>query len=213
MSLPTEVIVETRTRRWRSPLESIGSSRGARRHPGEQHFPDADREDRVGDRASRQVAGIHFPDLAPSMLASNEVERAAVAFATDTLDQTVIRSNDRAGFVVNSLLVPCLLAAIRMLGRASQQPRPSTREWFSAVRIRWGPSISPASSGSTRSELSLRHVRRVKRALCTHQSRSCCAWWTPDFWAGNRGGLLHVCLRSRLRVPPHSSPTRPTVRA
>ena len=36
-------------------------------------------------------------------------------FATTTLGKTVIRSRDRAGFIVNALLIPYILAAIRML--------------------------------------------------------------------------------------------------
>ena len=41
-------------------------------------------------------------------------ERAA-AFASDVLGKRVIRSQDRAGFIVNALLIPYLLSAIRML--------------------------------------------------------------------------------------------------
>jgi 3-hydroxybutyryl-CoA dehydrogenase len=70
------------------------------------------------------VIGVHFfnpvpvldlVELVPSMLSSQDVEARATAFATDVLGKTVIRSQDRAGFVVNSLLVPYILAAIRML--------------------------------------------------------------------------------------------------
>ena len=36
-------------------------------------------------------------------------------FATEQLGKHVIRSKDRAGFIVNALLIPYLLSAIRML--------------------------------------------------------------------------------------------------
>lgn len=71
-----------------------------------------------------QVVGIHFfnpvpvlplVELVPSLLTSDETARRAEAHATETLGKTVIRSQDRAGFIVNSLLVPYLLAAIRMV--------------------------------------------------------------------------------------------------
>lgn len=71
-----------------------------------------------------QVVGIHFfnpvpvlplVELVPSLLTSEAVVAAAAAFASDTLGKHVIRSQDRAGFVVNSLLVPYLLSSIRML--------------------------------------------------------------------------------------------------
>ncbi len=70
------------------------------------------------------VLGMHFfnpvpvldlVELVPSLLTSEETESRARAFAVEVLGKTVIRSQDRAGFVVNSLLVPYILAAIRML--------------------------------------------------------------------------------------------------
>jgi 3-hydroxybutyryl-CoA dehydrogenase len=78
----------------------------------------------MATRRPEQVIGVHFfnpvpvlklVELVPSLLTSQDVEATARAFATDTLGKTVIRSQDRAGFVVNSLLVPYILAAIRML--------------------------------------------------------------------------------------------------
>jgi 3-hydroxybutyryl-CoA dehydrogenase len=70
------------------------------------------------------VLGIHFfnpvpvlrlVELVPSLLTDPAVTDRASCFAENTLGKTVIRSQDKAGFVVNSLLVPYLLAAIRML--------------------------------------------------------------------------------------------------
>lgn len=70
------------------------------------------------------VIGLHFfnpapvlplVELVPSMLTSADIEYRARYFATNDLGKTVIRSQDRAGFVVNALLVPYILAAIRML--------------------------------------------------------------------------------------------------
>jgi 3-hydroxybutyryl-CoA dehydrogenase len=70
------------------------------------------------------VIGMHFfnpvpvlrlVELVPSLLTDESVERRARGFATDVLGKTVIESQDRAGFIVNSLLVPYILAAVRML--------------------------------------------------------------------------------------------------
>jgi 3-hydroxybutyryl-CoA dehydrogenase len=70
------------------------------------------------------VVGIHFfnpvpvlklVELVPSLLTSEVTASAAEAFATDVLGKRVIRSQDRAGFVVNALLIPYLLSAVRML--------------------------------------------------------------------------------------------------
>jgi 3-hydroxybutyryl-CoA dehydrogenase len=71
-----------------------------------------------------QVLGLHFfnpvpvlrlVELVTSLMTSEETSERATGFVTATLDKRVIRSQDRAGFIVNSLLIPYLLSAIRML--------------------------------------------------------------------------------------------------
>ncbi|GAA3856388.1 3-hydroxybutyryl-CoA dehydrogenase [Saccharothrix violaceirubra] len=71
-----------------------------------------------------QVVGVHFfnpvpvlklVELVPSLLTDERTVTRAEEFATGTLGKQVIRSQDRAGFVVNALLIPYLLAAVRML--------------------------------------------------------------------------------------------------
>jgi 3-hydroxybutyryl-CoA dehydrogenase len=70
-----------------------------------------------------QVVGVHFFNPVPvlplveiveSLLTSQETLAAVTSFAEDTLGKQTIRSKDRAGFVVNALLIPYLLSAIRM---------------------------------------------------------------------------------------------------
>jgi 3-hydroxybutyryl-CoA dehydrogenase len=71
-----------------------------------------------------QVIGIHFfnpvpvlrlVELVTSLLTSPTTSERAQAFAADVLHKRVIRSQDRAGFVVNALLIPYILSAIRMM--------------------------------------------------------------------------------------------------
>ncbi|MET8750824.1 3-hydroxybutyryl-CoA dehydrogenase [Streptomyces sp. NPDC004667] len=73
-------------------------------------------------RADRMV-GLHFfnpvpvlplVEVVPSLHTSRETVETVEGFARDVLGKTVIRSQDRAGFVVNALLVPYLLSAVRM---------------------------------------------------------------------------------------------------
>lgn len=69
------------------------------------------------------VVGMHFFNPAPVMplveivrsvvTGDDTVERAA-AFATEQLGKTVVHAGDRAGFIVNMLLVPYIIDAIRM---------------------------------------------------------------------------------------------------
>ena len=71
-----------------------------------------------------QVIGIHFfnpvpvlnlVELVTSLMTSDDTTARSDAFATEVLHKRVIRSQDRAGFVVNALLIPYLLSAIRMM--------------------------------------------------------------------------------------------------
>jgi len=71
-----------------------------------------------------QVIGMHFfnpvpvlklVELISSLLTSPETTTRARSYATESLNKRVITSPDRAGFVVNALLIPYLLSAIRML--------------------------------------------------------------------------------------------------
>jgi 3-hydroxybutyryl-CoA dehydrogenase len=78
-----------------------------------------------------QVVGIHFfnpvpvlhlVELIPSLLTGEDTAARAEEWAT-ALGKSVVRAQDRAGFVVNALLIPYLLSAIRMFesGFASAQ--------------------------------------------------------------------------------------------
>ena len=71
-----------------------------------------------------QVVGIHFfnpvpvlklVELVPSLLTSDDTITRSVEFAESRLNKKVIRSNDRAGVIVNALLVPYILSAVRMM--------------------------------------------------------------------------------------------------
>ncbi len=74
--------------------------------------------------APERVVGVHYfnpvpvlplVELVTSLLTSAETAARSETFATETLGKTVIRSQDRAGFIVNALLIPYILSAVRML--------------------------------------------------------------------------------------------------
>ncbi|MCY4516021.1 MAG: 3-hydroxybutyryl-CoA dehydrogenase [Acidimicrobiaceae bacterium] len=75
------------------------------------------------DRPS-QVIGMHFFNPVPvmglvevisSLLTAEDTAQRCRAFAAERLGKRVVDSQDRAGFVVNALLIPYILSAIRML--------------------------------------------------------------------------------------------------
>jgi 3-hydroxybutyryl-CoA dehydrogenase len=71
-----------------------------------------------------RVLGLHFfnpvavmklVEVVPSLMTAPDTVSLAQDFAAGVLGKDVIRAPDRAGFVVNALLVPYLLCAIRMV--------------------------------------------------------------------------------------------------
>lgn len=71
-----------------------------------------------------RVMGLHFFNPVPVLplvehvvtLSTGEVQsERAYAYVSEALKKTVIKATDRSGFIVNALLVPYILGAIRML--------------------------------------------------------------------------------------------------
>jgi 3-hydroxybutyryl-CoA dehydrogenase len=86
----------------------------------------------AGTSKPERVLGLHFFNPVPvlplveivrSIMTGEEALQRARSFAEDTLGKVCIDSQDRAGFVVNALLVPYVLSAIRMFesGFASKE--------------------------------------------------------------------------------------------
>jgi 3-hydroxybutyryl-CoA dehydrogenase len=82
-------------------------------------------------RRPEQVIGLHFfnpvpvlplVEVVPSLLTSDSTVKRVQHLAEQDLGKTVIRSQDRAGFIVNALLVPYLLSAVRMLESGFASP-------------------------------------------------------------------------------------------
>jgi 3-hydroxybutyryl-CoA dehydrogenase len=77
----------------------------------------------AGTSKPERVLGLHFFNPVPvlplvevvrSIMTGEEALEEARSFAEDTLGKVCINSQDRAGFVVNALLIPYLLSAVRM---------------------------------------------------------------------------------------------------
>ena len=78
-----------------------------------------------------QVIGMHFfnpvpvqplVELIPALTTASETLERAGDFAARGLGKRTIQAPDRSGFVVNALLVPYLLAAVRMVESGSARP-------------------------------------------------------------------------------------------
>ena len=76
----------------------------------------ASRRDRVvGLHFFNPVPVLNLIEVVPSLLTSDDTVQQVTDFAETALGKHVIRSQDRAGFIVNALLIPYILSAIRML--------------------------------------------------------------------------------------------------
>lgn len=91
--------------------------------------------DRATTRPQR-VIGMHFfnpttrmplVELAESPVTDANALTRAEGFLTTALGKQVVRSRDRAGFVVNALLIPYILAASGCSSPASRRRPTSTR--------------------------------------------------------------------------------------
>lgn len=60
------------------------------------------------------VPVLHLVEIVTSLHTSPETKAIAEAYAGEQLGKRVIHSQDRAGFIVNALLIPYILSAIRM---------------------------------------------------------------------------------------------------
>ncbi len=77
----------------------------------------------MSTKRPQAVIGMHFfnpvpilklMELVPTLLTAPVTATQAESFAREVLGRRVIRSKDRAGFIVNSLLIPYVLSAVRM---------------------------------------------------------------------------------------------------
>lgn len=78
-----------------------------------------------------RVLGLHFfnpvpvlplVEVIPALTTSEEVVEKAQGFATEKMGKTAIRAKDRSGFIVNFLLVPYMLSAVRMVEQGVATP-------------------------------------------------------------------------------------------
>ncbi len=77
----------------------------------------------IGIHFFNPVPILHLVELVTSLHTSPETREMATSFAGEQLGKRVIHSKDRAGFIVNALLIPYILSAIRMFesGFASKE--------------------------------------------------------------------------------------------
>ena len=78
-----------------------------------------------------RVIGLHFfnpvpvlplVEVIPALTTDEAVIERAETYATEALGKTAVRAKDRSGFIVNFLLVPYMLSAVRMVEQGVATP-------------------------------------------------------------------------------------------
>jgi len=142
-----------------------------------------------------RVVGVHYfnpvpvlplVELVSSLLTSEATAKKAGSFAADVLGKTVIRSQDRAGFIVNALLIPYILSAVRLLDSGFASAEDIDNGMVLGCAHPWDRCGSPISSASTPLWPSPRPCTRSSRSSYTTRRRFCSAWSKPDCWAARR---------------------------
>ena len=143
-----------------------------------------------------RVIGIHFfnpvpvlplVELVPSLLTSPATEEDASGFAGG-LGKHVIRSQDRAGFVVNALLVPYILSAIRMLESGFATAEDIDQGMVQGCAHPMGPLALADLIGLDTISASRCRCTRSSRSRSTRRPRSSRGWSMPGCSAGSPVG-------------------------
>ena len=78
-----------------------------------------------------RVLGLHFfnpvpvlplVEVIPALTTDEDIVEVAQTYATEKLGKQAIRAKDRSGFIVNFLLVPYMLSAVRMVENGVATP-------------------------------------------------------------------------------------------
>ena len=150
----------------------------------------------AGVRRPERVLGLHFFSPVPVMKlvevvvaldTSEETVAAAREFA-ERIGKRPIETKDRSGFIVNMLLVPYLMAAVRMYEEGFATPRVDRRGHGARLRAPDGPADALAtSSASTSSTRSATRCMRSSSAPSTRRRR-CSSGWSPRAGSAARPG-------------------------
>ena len=210
--LTIEAIIEREHGQGRPVRPARRDRHPARRDPGHEHLVDPDHAASPRRRSRpEQVIGMHFFNPAPVLklveLVPSHADRARdrgsglARFVTDVLGKTPIRAPDQAGFVVNALLIPFILAAIRMRrGRATRVGRGHRHRHGARLCASDGPAAAgrPDRPGHGQGDRR-RDVRGVQGAALRAAPLCCCGWSTPGCSA--RRPVAASTPTSRLTAP------------
>ncbi len=113
-------------------------------------------------------------------------------YAKNTLGKTAVRAGDRAGFIVNALLIPYLCSAVRMLesGYATKEDIDAAMKGGCGYPM--GPLTSSTPSASTSPSTPRSRCTTSSPSRTTHPRHCCAAWSTRVAWVARPARLLQL---------------------
>ena len=139
-----------------------------------------------------RVVGLHFFNPAPvlplvevvsTLLTSLDTQLAVIDFAEKQLGKTTIRSKDRAGFIVNALLIPYVLAAVRMLESGFATAEDIDAGMVQGCAHPQGPlALADLIGLDVTAAVAQSLYEEFKEPLFAARRRCCGGWSTPVGW-------------------------------
>ena len=159
----------------------------------------------TGPERQRRFIGLHFFNPVPIMklvevvrtvLTDEEVYEQAIEFGRQ-LGKVTVRATDRSGFIVNRLLVPYMLDAIRALEEGVGSIVDIDNAMKLGLNYPMGPFTLGTSSGSTRPTTSPRSCSTSTARGALPRPRSSSAWCSPASTAASRAAASTTTPRTR----------------
>ena len=161
----------------------------------------------AGTSKPERVLGLHFFNPVPvlplvevvrSIMTGDEALERARSFAQDTLGKVCIDSQDRAGFVVNALLIPYLLSAIRMYESGFASKEDIDEGMIKGCAHPMGP-LALADLIGLDTLLAVSRSRSTRSSAIPRPSRPRCStgWSRPGCWAARAGAASTTTRRWR----------------
>ena len=135
-----------------------------------------------------RVLGLHFFNPVPvlplvelinTLVTSEEALARTEEFASGVLGKKVVRCGDRSGFIVNALLVPYLLSAIRMAEAGVATVEDIDTAVVAGLSHPMGPLRLSDLIGLDTMKLIADSMYDEYKDPDSRRRRCCCGWWRP----------------------------------
>ena len=145
-------------------------------------------ENVIGIHFFNPVPVLHLVELVTSLHTSDAAIDRATHFAGEQLGKRIITSQDRAGFIVNALLIPYILSAIRMFESGFASKEDIDQGMVTGCAHPMGPLALADLIGLDTTKAVAESLYDEFREQLYARRRCLPAWSRPACWAARPGG-------------------------